>query len=71
MRHKRIERVVNTLRADETLRDAFLNEPHRALLDLLECDAHLPHSEITALTALDPTFWEQVAEGVTPCFASC
>ena len=71
MRQRSIERVVNTLLADETLRDAFLNEPHRALLDLLERDAQLTHSEITALTALDTGFWEQIAEGVMPCFASC
>ena len=69
MRQRSIERVVNTLLEDETLRDAFLNEPHRALLDLLERDPHLTHSEITALTALDTSFWEQVAEYVEPAFA--
>ena len=69
MRQRSIERVIGELLENEELRDAFLNEPHRALLDLLERDTHLTHSEITALTALDATFWEQVAEYVEPAFA--
>ena len=69
MRQRCIERAVSTLLEDETLRDAFLNDPHRALLDLLECDAHLTHSEITTLTALDSALWEQIAEYLEPAFA--
>jgi hypothetical protein len=69
MRQRCIERVVGELFQSEELRDAFLNEPQRALLDLLERDTQLTHSEIAALTSLDATFWEQVAEYVEPAFA--
>ncbi len=44
----------------------FFSDPHRALLDLLEWDTHLTHTEVAALTALDATFWEQVAEQFDP-----
>jgi hypothetical protein len=68
MTQRSLEAVVRRILNDEDLRDTFLNEPHRALLDLLERDTWLTHSEIAALTVLDATFWEQVAEQVEPAY---
>jgi hypothetical protein len=66
MRQQTIQRIVSKLLQDEKLRDTFLNDPHRALLDLLEQDTNFTYSEIAALTALDASFWEEVAEYVEP-----
>jgi hypothetical protein len=69
MRQHSIQRIVSKLLQDEGLRDTFVNDPHRALLDLLEQDANFTYSEIAALNALDVTFWEEVAEYVEPAIA--
>jgi hypothetical protein len=59
-----IEAVVGTLLNDEQLRDEFLNDPHRALFDLLERGTQLTDAEITTVAALDAMVWEQIAEYV-------
>lgn len=69
MRQHTIKRIVSTLLQDEGLRNTFVNDPHRALLDLLEQDTTFTYSEVAALTALDVSFWEEVAEYVEPALA--
>ena len=66
MTQRCIQSVVRRIVSDEDLCDTFLSDPHRAVLDLLERDTHLTHTQIAALTALDATFWEQIAEQVEP-----
>jgi hypothetical protein len=64
MTQRCFDTVVETLLGDEQLRDEFLNDPHRALIDLLERGTELTSAEITAISSLDATVWEQIAEHV-------
>jgi Ribosomally synthesized peptide prototyped by Frankia Franean1_4349. len=61
-----IEVVVGRLLTDEEFREAFLGDPHRALGELQERGLQLTAVEIRALTAIDATLWEQVADRIDP-----
>jgi hypothetical protein len=61
-----IEMVIGRLLTDETFRETFLTDPHRALGELLERGLHLTHAEIAALIATDQTLWAHVAEQIDP-----
>jgi hypothetical protein len=58
--------VIGRLVTDEEFRETFLDDPHRALSDLLERGTHLTHAEIAALVATDSAVWVRVAEQVDP-----
>jgi hypothetical protein len=61
-----VEIVIGRLVTDEEFRDSFRRDPHLALALLLERGTHLTPAEIGALVAMEPAFWEQVAEQVDP-----
>jgi hypothetical protein len=61
-----IEMVIGRLVTDERFRETFLNDPHRALADLLDRGTHLTHVEIAALVATDAALWERIAEQLDP-----
>ena len=66
MTQRSIEMVIGRLVTDEEFRETFLDDPHRALGDLLERGTPLTHAEIAALIATDAALWGQVAEQVDP-----
>jgi hypothetical protein len=61
-----IEVVIGRLVTDEEFRETFAQDPHKALVDLLERGMHLTVTEIAALVATDSEVWAQVAERVDP-----
>jgi hypothetical protein len=61
-----IEIVVGRLVTDEDFRRKFLDNPHRALSDLLDRGSHLTPSEIAALVSVDGELWKQVAGEIDP-----
>jgi len=61
-----IEVVIGRLVTDEEFRKTFLDDPLRALAELLERGTHLTHAEMAALIATEPSLWERVAEHVDP-----
>jgi hypothetical protein len=61
-----VEMVIGRLMTDEEFRQTFLDDPLRALAELLELGAHLTHAEIAALIATDLSLWERVADRVDP-----
>ena len=66
MTQRCIEMVIGRLLTDESFRDTFLIDPHRALSELLERGLHLTHAEIAALIATDHALWGRVAEQIDP-----
>ena len=66
MTQRCIEMVIGRLVTDEEFRQTFLDDPHRALGELLERGTHLTHAEIAALIATDADVWGRVAEQVDP-----
>jgi len=61
-----IEMVIGRLVTDEEFRETFANDPHQALVDLLERGMHLTVTEIAALVATDSALWAMVAEQIDP-----
>ncbi len=61
-----IETVIGRLVTDEEFRETFSQDPHRALVELLERGMHLTVNEIAALVATDSAIWTLVAEQVDP-----
>ena len=53
MTQRCIEMVIGRLLTDESFRETFQTDPHRALSELLERGLHLTHAEIAALIATD------------------
>lgn len=70
MTQRSIEAIVSRLLSNEDLRERFLSNPHRAMLDLIEHDTDLTQTEIRSLTALDAIFWQQLAEYLEPACLS-
>lgn len=66
MTQRCIEMVIGRLLTDESLRETFQSDPHRALSELLERGLHLTHAEIAALIATDHALWGRVAEQIDP-----
>ena len=66
MTQRCIEMVIGRLLTDQSFRDTFLTDPHRALSELLERGVHLTHAEIAALVATDHALWGRVAEQIDP-----
>ena len=61
-----IETVIGRLVTDEDFRRRFLQDPHQAIVELLERGAHLTHTEIAALIATDARLWERTADSIDP-----
>jgi hypothetical protein len=61
-----VEMVIGRLSTDEEFRQTFLDDPHRALAELLAWGTHLTHAEIAALIATDSSLWGRVADQVDP-----
>jgi hypothetical protein len=61
-----IEMVIGRLLTDEDFRGTFVNDPHRALGELLERGTRLTLAEIAALLATDHALWSRVAEQIDP-----
>ena len=66
MTQRCIEMVIGRLLTDESFRETFQSDPHRALSELLERGLHLTHAEIAALIATDHALWGRVAEQIDP-----
>jgi hypothetical protein len=61
-----LESVIGRLVTDDEFREVFFRDRRTALNDLLERGMHLTAVELRALTSIDPTHWNQVAEGIDP-----
>jgi hypothetical protein len=56
-----IEIVIDRLMTDEVFRRRFLNDPNRALVEVLEGGTNLSGDQIAALVGTDSVLWEPVA----------
>jgi hypothetical protein len=63
---RNIESVIGRLLTDEEFRDTFLQNPQRALADLLERGTVLSLAEIAALVSIDSELWTDAAERIDP-----
>ena len=66
MTQRWIEIVLGRLLTDEEFRQTFLSDPHLALSELLERGTHLSQLEIAALTGIESTVWNRVADEIDP-----
>lgn len=71
MTQRSIEVVIGRLVTDEEFRQAFLDDPHQALGDLLALGMHLTGAEIEALVSTDSDLWTRVADQVDPRLQKC
>jgi hypothetical protein len=58
--------VVGRLLTDEDFRQMFVDDPQRALGELLARGTHLTPGEVAALIATDSGLWARVAEHIDP-----
>jgi hypothetical protein len=61
-----IEIVIGKLVVDRGFRRAFLQSPHRSLIQLSTTGVVLSELEVSALAATDRTLWSKLAECVDP-----
>jgi hypothetical protein len=61
-----IEVLIGRLLTDEAFRAAFLKNPSTALQIFREAGHELTPLEITALTAMPPALWNEVADEIDP-----
>jgi hypothetical protein len=61
-----IETVIGRLLTDEEFRETFVEDPRRALEELIERGTHLTRAEMAALLAIDSTLWNRVAAEIDP-----
>ena len=66
MAQRSIEVFIGRLVTDEGFREAFLEDPQRAIRMFVETGPELTTVEVAALLATRGDFWERVADEVDP-----